>query len=115
MLLTLILPPPTPQLVPHSSRCRSFPSSPSRSSLFLPSRKSVLVCDMPRFRAHQSAPLSSSPAGSESSFVTCHVSKLTNPLLPLSPLQEVSPRFAYPLFPAYQPPSPPSSPPTLDS
>src|SRR5216684_1013238 len=41
-----------------------FPSSPTHFSLFLPS--------------------------SEYSFVTCHVSKLTNPLLPLPPIQEVS-------------------------
>src|SRR5258708_6725849 len=45
-----------------------FLSSPTRSSLFLPS--------------------------SESSFATCHVSELTNPLLPLPPLQQVSPLFA---------------------
>src|SRR5258708_22146885 len=37
---------------------------------------------------------SSSPPVCESSFVTCHVSKLTSPLLPLPPLQIVSPHFA---------------------
>src|SRR5229473_1236783 len=72
---------------------------------------------MPHFRVHQPAPPSSpppvgespfvtrydvpssptcsslfSPPVCESSFVTCHVSELTNPLLPL-PLQFVNPRF----------------------
>src|SRR5260370_5820946 len=37
---------------------------------------------------------SSSPPLCDSLFVTCHVSKLTSPLLPLPPLQMVSPRFA---------------------
>src|SRR5258707_1273992 len=71
----------------------TFPSSPTRSSLFLPSKKGDLGCDLPLFQTHQPAPPSSSTATSESSFVTCHVSKLTNPLLPLPPLQEVSPRL----------------------
>src|SRR5216684_2095024 len=42
------------------------------------------------FQAHRPTPTSSSPPASKSSFVTCHVSKLTNPLLPLPPIQEVS-------------------------
>src|SRR5258708_8402216 len=53
-------------------------SSPTRSSLFLPSSKCVLICDVPHFEAHQPAPPSSSPPACESSFVTCHVLKLTN-------------------------------------
>src|SRR5229473_1164494 len=40
---------------------------------------------MPCFEAHQPAPPSSSPPVSESLFVTCHVSKLTNLLLSLPP------------------------------
>src|SRR5258708_31693306 len=36
---------------------------------------------MPHFGVHQPAPPSSSPPVSESSFVTCHASKLTNLLL----------------------------------
>src|SRR5258708_15388729 len=44
---------------------------------------------MPHFQAHQPAPPSSSPPGCKSSFVTCHISKFTNPLLPLPPLQDV--------------------------
>src|SRR5229473_2011939 len=48
---------------------------------------------MPHFQAHEHPPPSSLSV-SESSFVTCHVSKLTSPLLPLPPLQMVSPRFA---------------------
>src|SRR5712692_7688545 len=84
-----------------------FPSSRMDSSLFLPSCQRVLVCNMPRFqahqptppsssppasespfcnvpcfRAHQPVPPSSSPPGSESSFAMCHVSELTNPLSP---------------------------------
>src|SRR5713226_8770010 len=71
-----------------------FPNSTTHPFLFLPSRMSVFICDMPCFQAHQPAPPSSSPPGCESSFVMCHVSKLTNPLLPLPPLQQVSPLFA---------------------
>src|SRR5260370_1252449 len=59
-----------------------FLSPPTHSSLFLPSSKCVLICDMLCFEAHQPAPPSSSPPVSESSFVTCHISKLTNSLLP---------------------------------
>src|SRR5216684_8979449 len=58
--------------------------------------------DALHFQAHQPAPLSSSPPESEPSFVTCHVSKLTNLLLPLPPLQLVSPcisRLTNPLLP----------------
>src|SRR5229473_1273233 len=71
-----------------------FPSSPTRSSLFLPSRKRILISSMPCFRAHQLA--SPLPPLQEVSplFATCHVSELTNPLLPLPPLQQVSPHFA---------------------
>src|SRR5260370_13684037 len=53
---------------------------------------------MPRFEAHQPAPPSSSPPVGESSFVTCHVSKLTNSLLPLPPLQPVSLYWFHPTF-----------------
>src|SRR5258708_561575 len=66
-------------------------SSPTHSSLFLPSSEWVLVCDLPSFEAHQPAPPSSSPPVAESSFVICQASKLTNSLLPLPPLQRVSP------------------------
>src|SRR5216684_5800998 len=46
---------------------------------------------MPCFEAEQPAPPSSSPPGSESWFVMCHILNLTNRLLPLPPSQEVSP------------------------
>src|SRR5229473_3486456 len=71
-----------------------FLSSPTCSSLFLPSRKQILISSMPCFRAHQLA--SPLPPLQEVSplFATCHVSELTNPLLPLPPLQQVSPHFA---------------------
>src|SRR5258707_4320419 len=66
---------------------------PPRSTLFpYTTLFRSVVYDVPRFQAHQPAPPTSSPPGSESSFVMCHVSKLTNPLLPLPPLQKVSPR-----------------------
>src|SRR5216684_2603055 len=59
------------------------------SSLFLPSSSCLLICDVPHFQAHQPAPPSSSPPVGESSAM-CHISKLTNLLLPLPPLQSVS-------------------------
>ena len=82
----------SPQVSPCLQRA-TFLSSPTHFSHFLPSRKWVLICDVPCFEAHQPAFPSSSPPVSESSFVTCHVSKLTNPLLPLPPLQLVSPHL----------------------
>jgi len=75
-----------------------FWSSPTCSSLFLPSSWWVLICDVPHFRAHQLAPPSFSPPDGESLFVTCHILKLTNPLLPLPPLQQVSPRLWCAMF-----------------
>src|SRR5258707_707953 len=84
--------PPLQRVIPRL--CRSlFPSSQTNSSLFLPSSEWVLVCVVPCFKAPQPAPPSSSPPVGESSFVSCRVSKLTNPLLPLPPLQRVSPRL----------------------
>src|SRR5260221_3668566 len=50
---------------------------------------------MPCFEAHQPIPPSSSPPVGESSFVSCHVSKLTNLLLPFPPLQQVSPHLLW--------------------
>src|SRR5260370_33498087 len=72
---------------------------PPRTSPFFPSTTCFLVCDVPRFEAHQAAPPSSSPPVGECSFVTCHVSKLTKPLLPLPPLQSVSPLLLRATFP----------------
>src|SRR5712692_5518404 len=69
---------------------------------------------MPRFEAHQPAPPSSSPPVGECSFVTCHVSKLTNPLLPLPPLQRLSARLCRATFRTLQTPSPSSSPPASE-
>src|SRR5713226_1481801 len=77
--------PAPPSSSPPASKSSHFqahqPAPPSSSP---PASKSS------RFQAHQPAPPSSSPPGSESSFVTCRISKLTNPLLPLPLLQEVS-------------------------
>ncbi len=66
-LMNGLLPLPPPLLVHPHLQHAMFLSSPTHSSLFLPS--------------------------SESSLAMCHVSELTNLLLPLSPLQEVSPRL----------------------
>src|SRR5229473_1167317 len=92
------LPLPPLQLVSPRLRCATLRSSLTRSSLFLPSNWCVLICVVPRFKAHQPAPPSSSPPASESSFAMCHTSKLTNPLLPLPPLQLVSPRLCRATF-----------------
>src|SRR5229473_2639325 len=51
---------------------------------------------MPCFQAHKWTPPSSSPPVGESLFAMCHVSELTNPLLPLSPLQQVGWLICYP-------------------
>src|SRR5260370_13222313 len=77
-LTNLLLPLPPLQLV-SLLRCATFPSSPICSSLFLPSSQSVF-CNMPCFQAHQPAPPSFSLPAIETSFVICHISKLTNPL-----------------------------------
>ncbi len=77
-----------------------FPSSPTHSSLFLPSSKWGLICNVPRFPAHQPAPLIFSPSASESLFTMCHRSKLPNMLLPLPPLQLVSPCLWHVTFPS---------------
>src|SRR5258708_27957870 len=57
--------------------------------------------------------LSSPPVGE--SFVTCYVSELTNPLLPLPPLQQVSPRLRCAAFPSSPALSSLSSPPASES
>src|SRR5713226_7978036 len=93
-----LLPLPPLQLVCPRLYRATFQSSPTRSSLFLPSSECVLACNVPCFKAHQPAPPSSSPPVGESSFVSCHVSKLTNLLLPLPPLQLVSPRLCRAMF-----------------
>src|SRR5258707_15867766 len=67
---------------------------PPRSTLF----PYTTLFRSPRFEAHQPAPPSSSPPVDESSFVTCHVSKLTNSLLPLPPLDLVSPSLSFASF-----------------
>src|SRR5229473_3579275 len=51
---------------------------------------------MPCFQAHKWTPPSSSPPVGESSFAMCHISELTNLLLPLSPLQQVGWLIHYP-------------------
>src|SRR5260370_16008802 len=69
-----------------------MPPRPPRPTLFPPTSHS-----------RSPAPPSFSPPARECSFVTCHVSKLTNPLLPLPPLQEVStplPRATFASSPA---------------
>src|SRR5216684_718192 len=71
--------------VPHFQAHQPTPPSSS------PPASESLFCNVPHFQAHQPIPPSSSPPGSESSFAMCHVSELTNLLLPLPPLQLASP------------------------
>src|SRR5229473_1098206 len=92
-LTNLLLPLPPLQQVSPCLRCATLQSSLTHSSLFLPSNWCVLVCVVPHFKAYQPAPPSSSPPASESLLVTCHALKLTNLLLPLPPLQLVSPHL----------------------
>src|SRR5216684_3601939 len=70
---------------------------------------------MPRFEAHQPTSPSSSPPVSESSFMTCHISKLTNLLLHLPPLQPVSPHLCPATFRSSTTRSSLSSPPVGES
>src|SRR5258708_7129793 len=95
-----LLPLPHPDRISPHLYPTHHPTSHALSSLFLPSALSsslfffLMIRRPPRstlfpyttlFRS-----LPSSPPASESLFVTCHVSKLTNLLLPLPPLQKVS-------------------------
>src|SRR5258708_7820182 len=72
-----------------------FSSSPTRSSLSCPPFSGP--SDVPCFQAHECTPPSSSPSVGESLFATCHVSQLSNPLLPLPPLHLASPLLPPPL------------------
>src|SRR5229473_119922 len=67
----------------------SFPPSSSP-----PASESSFICNVLHFQTHWPTPPSFLPPVSESSLATCHVSELTNLLLPLSPFQQVSPHFA---------------------
>src|SRR5260370_1066094 len=73
----LLHPPPLHRVRPPLSP-PSFPILPPRFSIDPPSSELVLLSDLPPLQAHQPAPPSSSPPACESSFVMCHVSKLTN-------------------------------------
>src|SRR5258708_10343337 len=64
--------------------------------------------DALHFQAHQPAPLSSSPPESEPSFVTCHISKLTNLILLFFPSNLLVLVCEMPCFQAHHP-TPPSS------
>src|SRR5258708_493698 len=83
-----------------------------RSSLSCPPASEP--SDVPCFQAHKWTPPSSSPPVGESSFATCHVSELSNPLLPLPPLKLVRP-CNEPHFLAHQPAPPTFSPPASES
>src|SRR5258708_5149920 len=72
-------------LVSPCLQCATFLSSPTCSSLSCPPVSEL--SDVPCFQAHEWTPPSSSPPVSDSSFATCHVSELSNPLLPLPPLK----------------------------
>src|SRR5258708_30608037 len=75
----------------------------------------VPLCAPPLFEAPHLAPPSSSPPVGESSFVTCHISKLNNPLLPLLPSSWLVLVYDIPRFEAHQPTPPFSSPPASNS
>src|SRR5260370_455010 len=90
-----LLPLPPIQFVSPPFSRAIFQSSPTIIPLLPPSTLLLLASLFPCFKAHQPVPPSSSPPVGESSFVSCHVSKLTNPLLPLPPLQLVSPRLCH--------------------
>src|SRR5258707_2224506 len=83
-----------------------------RSSLSCPPASEP--SDVPCFQAHEWTPPSSSPPVGESSFATCHISELSNPLLPLPPLKLVRACYA-PCIWAHQPASPTFSPPASES
>src|SRR5258708_3928889 len=84
---TSLLPLPLLQRVSPCLQHATFPSSPMRSSLSCPPASEP--SDEPCFQAHEWTPLSSSPPVGESSFAMCHISELSNPLLPLPPLKLV--------------------------
>src|SRR5258708_94768 len=48
-------------------------------------------------------------------FATCHISELTNPSLPLPPLQKANPHFQHARFPSFPTCFPSSSPPGSES
>src|SRR5258708_1922237 len=83
-----------------------------RSSLSCPPASEP--SDEPCFQAHEWTPPSSSPPVGESSFAMCHISELSNPLLPLPPLKLVLPCYG-PCFLAHQPACPSFSPPSSES
>src|SRR5258708_1402133 len=107
-----LLPLPPLQRVSPCLQRATFSSSPTRSSLSCPPASEPT--DVPCFQAHKWTPPSSSPPVGESSFAMCHVSELSNPLLPLPPLKLVIPRNM-PRFLPNQPASPSSSPPVSKS
>src|SRR5229473_3922247 len=78
-----------------SKATSSFP--PSSSS---PASEFSFICNVLHFQTHWPTPPSFLPPVSESLFVTCHISKLTNPLFPLPPLQEVRPHLWHATFPS---------------
>src|SRR5258708_16168046 len=89
-----------------------FPSSLTHSSFLPPlQRVSPRLCRA----TFPSSPTCSSPPVSESSFVTCHVPKLNNPLLPLLPSIWRVLIYDMPCFEAHQPAPPSSSPPVSES
>src|SRR5258707_12454151 len=58
-----------------------------------------VLIDEERILGLKVRPPSSSLPASESSFVMCHISKLTNLLLHLPPFQQLSPRLSRAVFP----------------
>src|SRR5258708_7312870 len=90
-LTNALLPHPPLLSLSPCLQCAMFLISPTHSSLLLPTSLLFLVCPLPFFHAPPLPPPSPSPPLRASSFLPCPVSKLTNSLLPLPPLQLVSP------------------------
>ncbi len=64
-------------------------------SSFPPASESSFICNVPHFQTYQPTPPSFLSLVSESSFVTCHISKLTNPLLPSSSFSPLASEFLF--------------------
>src|SRR5258708_7820181 len=97
-LMNALLPhPPLLSVSPCLQRAM-FLSSPTRSSLSLPSISRLPFSHLPWSSPPYPALSSSSPPVRHSSFLTCHLSMLTISLLPLPPLQLVNPPLCPPPF-----------------
>src|SRR5258708_2979724 len=88
-----LLPLPPLHLITPLFSLPNFQTSPTRSSLLLHPSLYAFISLVPSFKAHHPFTPSSPPPICDSSFLVSHPSKLTNPFLPLPPLQLVSPHL----------------------